>query len=813
MLTVEEVSDLYHRDNDAFTNASLIAASVQPDILDGLGTSTRRARKLPGIEDGEDIGAVFVERVREAFDREFDGLEGDERALWSSRLQEEIDIIAGNELEDTFLQFGQIVNGVRREAGTPGPATGLRLQSLCAWLLGITAFNPYTVDPHFHPFFDERERANHILDLQVPTGARARSAAVMRSLFDEDGMGYVPAVEHITAARSLKMIAKRLEHRPSEFDEVLGIASRFPGASLQDLVTQNKRIGWLYKRSALLREAISYAAALEGLPYGFVRSRRTLIISPTPIGDFLGRVTNPDTGDLFIQSTRDSFPIGSISRVDMSTLSALAVCERLGVGHPGGVSWEGAIGHDDIYRRIAKGDLDGVYLLEADLMQRLAGEFGISSFDDLVSFLALIRYRRGGSSLAERVSAYRDEKESKASLAPAVADVVASTGGWALFDDQLRDIVRAATGLDPLNAAQMVRRFARQRPGELATLRNEFMMFAVEYGTQMDTARAAFTRVLRSAGATVPRQQIIGEAMIVGAMLYLSKRHPVKYFAALVNVHQGNESKREAYLGRLRGAARMLPVDIARSGLEYSVEHTGVRPPLWSIAGIGEETARKIVEWRWTNKLSGPREFDCLVADTGITYKVIEALVGAGALKPIGISAFSEVRRRRQEAGRVDRAPRHAPNQLAFDLDSAAASRDSHTAAPTPAGGFAQNVGNKRGDYHVLTSLTEFHPHPVSSRLELAGRISDLRSFATSSNEPIEFFMLHDSDGSVPIYVSWERVDRPGEPLADGDHVSVRGTVRIREGRRVCDADEIVRIEGGINSGEATPDQSAEGDP
>jgi DNA polymerase III alpha subunit len=422
-------------------------------------------------------------------------------------------------------------------------------------------------------------------------------------------------------------------------------------------------------------------------------------------------------------------------------------------------------------------------------------------------------------SLAERVAAFGGDKRSRDANSggdAAIAKVLAPTLGWALFDDQLRDVVRAVTGLDPLNAAQMVHRFARQRPGELATLRNEFMMFAVEYGTPMETARSAFTRVLHAAGATVPRQLIIAEAMIVGAMLYLSKRRPVEYFTALVNVHQGSESRRETYLKRLSGAARILPVDITHSSLEYAVEHTGVRPPLSAVDGVGEDTARKIVAWRRVNKLGNPQEFDCLVRDCGITYKIVEALVGAGALEPVGIPAHTEVRRRRKKAPNLDSARGHASKQLAFDLGTSGSGAGESTsqdpATPSPTSVSAQNVGNKRGDYHVLTSLTEFPPHPVSSRIELAGGISGLRHFETSSNKPIAFFMLHDSDASVPVYVSWERVDRPGEPLVDGDRVSVRGTVRIRDGRRVCEADEIVRVEGGMNNGKTAPDESAEGD-
>lgn len=823
MLSREEMSPLFDRDEEAFTNASLIASLVQPDILATLGTSDRTIKTLPNLGDGEDARRVFAARVEAAFACEFEGLEGDELAWWRARLDEELEIIRGAELEDTFLQFQEIATRVRAAVGTVGPGSGLRLQSLCAWLLGVTGFNPYRVDEHFRPSFDERDRANHLLDLQVPAGTHDAAADALRGLFDPEGVGYVPSVEHITAARALKMVAPRLEHEPAEFDEVMRIATASPGASLQDLVTQNRRIGFLYKRSALLRAAISQAAAIEGLPFGFVRSRRTMIVSPTPIQDFLGETTHAESGDRFVQSTRDAFPIGSITRVDISTLSALSVCERLGVGARGGaeLAWEGAMERRDIYRSVERGEVDGVYLLETDLVQRLAKSFGIASFDDLLCFLALMRYRRGGLTLADRVKAYRDPERGRGEVPEAIRHLVESTNGWVLFHDQLRDIVGAVTGLDPDNAARMARRFARQRPGELAALRREFMLFAVERGTPMEVAQSSFTRILHAAGATVSRQRIIAEALVVSMMLYLNKLQSVRYLAALANVYQRSESKREAYLARLRERTRILAPDINRSGLEYAAENTGVRPPLWSIAGVGMETARKIAAARGGGKIRNRREFDCLIRDNGITYKIVEALVGAGALESVGIPADEKVEPSEFERQQEDTPRGHATGQLEFELEttgsyatdpSTPAEPGSPDSASIPATVYSHNAGNKRVAYHVLPALAEFHPHAIASRIELAGRISDLRLFTTSSGETVALFNLYDETASVPVYVPWERVERSGEPPVDGDRVSVRGYIRMREGRRVCEAVEIVADEGGIDDGQTTPDESAEGD-
>jgi hypothetical protein len=184
----------------------------------------------------------------------------------------------------------------------------------------------------------------------------------------------------------------------------------------------------------------------------------------------------------------------------------------------------------------------------------------------------------------------------------------------------------------------------------------------------MDVATHTFARILHSAGATVSRQQIIADALIVCAMLYLAMRHPIAYFVELANVHRGNESRRDAYLRRALETVPLLGVDINRSGLDYTVEDTGVRPPLWTVKGVGEESARRIVRARGTQKIRNSREFDCLIDDSGITYKIVEALVGAGALESVGIPADAEVPRREVKTPRSGSPRGHATNQLQFEL-------------------------------------------------------------------------------------------------------------------------------------------------
>ena len=120
--------------------------------------------------------------------------------------------------------------------------------------------------------------------------------------------------------------------------------------------------------------------------------------------------------------------------------------------------------------------------------------------------------------------------------------------------------------------------------------------------------------------------------------------------------------------------------------------------------------------------------------------------------------------------------------------------------------------GNIRSAFRVLANIAEFYPHPVATRVELVGHVRDLQTFNTSSGDETRFFVLFDTSASVPVFAPIEGLGRPGEPTADGDRVLVRGIVRIRDRKKVCDAVEVLAEGGATSDGETTSDEPAGGD-
>jgi DNA polymerase-3 subunit alpha len=797
MMTASEMSEAFDEMPEAYTNAALIGSLVQPDLFDALEGDREAPASVEMFDSALEDRVALRARVEAAFARAAPAMGEDEREAARRRIEAELGLITVTGIESAFVHFEEVVRRLRAAGTRLGPATGLTLQSLCAFLLRITSFDPYAVDRRFEPAFDETTRARHVLDLQIAPEDRPGVLAVINRAFEGSSVGYVPSVEHITAARAIRIVARRLGVPAADYEAAVHAAARHQGASLRDLSEQDRTIGALYRKSAAFRELVAHAASIEGLPYGFARTKRTVIVSPKPLRNFFGYTVSPDTGDHFVQATRDSFPLGAVRRIDVATLNLL------GLFSAQDEVWEAR--NDSVYEQVAAEDLDGVHLLEG-APGRLASTFGIRSFDDLVHFVTLLRDRGSGLSLPARLAAFREPPHPAAADAR-VGEVLAATQGWLLFTDQLRDVVAALTGLSRADAVRLIARLSDSSPGSLASLRREFFALTVEQSVSLEDATLWFTRIVRESKHVLDRQRVIADCLLVHRCLALKRADRLEFMARLME-HAGDE-KRERYRGALEREGKYLPPRVGKSGRGHRVEGTGVRAPLWEVPGVTRETADRIIRMDPPTKYE---EFSCAAREVGISLEQIDALERAGAIDSPG--AGRSDRRADARVAQADRGaiqPNISRSTGGGEPPSAAAAASPQMYSPailTP----IDIDGNTRGGFRVLPSLLEFYPHPNATPVELAGRIRNLQLFKSSSGQKVGFFELFDSSGSVRVFVPWERVVQGGEPLSDGNRVVVRGKVRQREGRKVCDALEIVVTEGGNSNGETSPDNPPEGD-
>ncbi len=363
------------------------------------------------------------------------------------------------------------------------------------------------------------------------------------------------------------------------------------------------------------------------------------------------------------------------------------------------------------------------------------------------------------------------------------------------------------TGLADDAADQLAQRFEDHTPGNLATLRRDFLALTVESGVPFEAATEWFGRLLRHAVSALDRQRIIADALIVRACLVLKARSRGEFFARILDGRIDTD-KRMRYQDLLESEGGWLPPSVRESGRRHRVVGNRVRAPLWIVAGVTRDASDAIMRMQASERAGSVEEFRLAASKMGVNFETVDALIRAGAF---GIAAEVSMTGSGPLGPIVVSTAASEQMNMTF-ADTVAA--ESSPSDPSPARGPSpKKDGNSRHGYRVVPSLSEFYPHPSATPVELAGRIRNLRDFKTSSGKTVGFFELFDSSGSVRVFVPWERVARLGEPLSDGCRVIVSGKVRLRDGRKVCDALEIVLTEGGNGHGETSPDDPSKGDP
>jgi len=819
MRSLHELSRYREVYGKAYDATLLIDEMVPGDLLDEF----TRADETGLVDRSEEAAKILRDKLLRRFNLYFHNVERIERRRMKKILEDEMDLIEASGLSYTFLLFHDIISALRQERVRKGPATGLSVQSLCAFLLNITAFNPYGYGD-FKPVFNGSGPENRIFEIQIASEDREVAVAALRHVCERQHMAYVPGVERLTPLRALKAVAARHSIEEGELEIIIKKAMERQGVSLKKLCSENEPLGSLFKKSANARSLITKASMLEGLPTGFIKAKRSLILSPRPVRDFLGVFMDRKGGDLFVQATRDSFPVGAIYRIDLTPLSSLSVCLRtereLRKQRRRVYDWDELPREDaEVWKDIQRGETMGVYLMERSNVKKQCAVFGPSSIEDLTDFLALMRLRVDDKNFAEKVEEYKAHNLNDCDYKPELMAILGRMRGMILYEEQLRDILAVLTGVDAGEANDMLRRFREEDPGVLSTLRREFMRRSANHDVPMNEANRWFEKIRFYVGRTVGHQRTLADALLVFKMSHLKRHHPSIYFLALLNTYWDNDAKLRSYLAYLHDLDLLLPVDINRSELYFTLEGEKIRLGLQMVEGVSYAALLHVLNARAKKKsFKSLEDFIRKTKGRGIGLETIGRLIVLGAFDFTGISRTNMINALPEL---YENPAGEAGSRLKDQLELPFKATPSH---PRTGGDLMELLineklgtggkGEGREEYVVLSALEEFYSQRTGSLIEIAGQVSNVQRFKTKSGRLVGFFVLFDFSAFVHVFIPWARFSQVDAELEEGKKVVVRGRVNVRDEKRICEALDIRSFgEGAAGDGEKGPDEPAERNP
>jgi DNA polymerase-3 subunit alpha len=301
---------------------------------------------------------------------------------------------------------------------------------------------------------------------------------------------------------------------------------------------------------------------------------------------------------------------------------------------------------------------------------------------------------------------------------------------------------------------------------------------------------------------------------------YLKANYPWHFMAALLTIEAANTDKLAMYLGECRElGVPILPPDINRSQLAFTVETEGVRFGLCAVKNVGEGAILSMLAVR--NERGGIDSLYTLCEEVDqrlVNKRPLESLVKAGAFDSLAdgpvpsrrARLFAAIDRAIEHGGRHQRDRDKGQHQLFAGGDDESAAGAAIPLPDVTPWTEAQQLAFEKESLGLYMSghpldrfaeeLTLFGARRVadltSSEADLwaGGIVSGLRALKTKKGDRMAVFMLDDIAGNIEVVVFPETFAKHGSLIEPDAMLLVRGKLEKDEESARIVATELLPI-------------------
>ncbi|NDY41899.1 DNA polymerase III subunit alpha [Dissulfurirhabdus thermomarina] len=769
------------------------------------------------LAEGETYEAKFEAMARAGLEERLAelGIEGEAQAPYRERLEEEIAVIKEKGFPSYFLIVADFINWAKSKGIPVGPGRGSAAGSLVAYSMRITDIDPVRYGLFFERFLNV-ERAS-LPDIDVDFCMRRRDEVlryVAEKYGGEDFVAQIITFGQMKARAVIRDVGRAMGLAYPEVDRIAKLVPEQLGVTLERALQMEPRLAKLAEDDPKVAELLTVARALEGLPRHSSTHAAGVVISDRPMHEYLP-LTKGQAGETVTQFDMKCVEKTGLIKFDflgLKTLTVIDVALRLIRDHYGEEIDIGRIPLDDpaTYELLSSGDTTGVFQLESSGMKDLLRRMRPSSFTDMIALVALYRPGPLESGMVDQFVKAKHGEMEVTYLLPELEPILQETYGVIVYQEQVMKIAQVLAGYS-LGEGDLLRRaMGKKIPAEMAAQRDRFLTGARERGIPEDKARTIFDLMEKFAGYGFNKSHSAAYALIAYQTAWLKTHYLLPFLASLLTNELGNTDGVVKFIGEAKAqGVRVLPPDINRSDLDFTIEDDAIRFGLTAVKNVGAGAIEAILEARREGPFASFEDFCCRVDLRKVNKRVIESLIKCGAFDALGHrrSQLMEALDQALELGQSRQAERLSGQMSLFDAMAAGA------AAPEPARllilpdvpewpdlerlraekealGFYIS-GHPLDPYAAdLDRLTTAHTEnvaklPDGTPVSLAGVIRSRKEITTKKGDRMAFIVLEDLRGSIEVVCFPEVYVRAAELLEGDRPVWVQGTYKKEDDRGV----------------------------
>jgi DNA polymerase III subunit alpha len=808
--TADEMAAVFKDFPEALANTLRIAERCQVDLS---GT----VNHLPNFEvpAGFGLDDYFEHVVRQGFADRLPRLQElagrgvlkhtiDE---YERRLTYEIEMIKQMKYPGYFLIVWDFIRYAREQGIPVGPGRGSAAGSFVAYCLRITDVDPIEYDLIFERFLNPERVSLPDIDIDFCERRRGEVIEYVTRKYGRENVAQIITFGTMKARAVVRDVARVMDIPYADADRVAKAVPPALDMTLAKALEESPPLKEMQAKDERVRELLAVAQRLEGMTRHASVHAAGVVIAPRPLTEFIP-LYKSQKDEIVTQWAMKEVERVGLLKMDFLGLSTLTlISDALAeIRRTEGIELDiDAIPLNDekTYKLFGDGQTYGVFQFESSGMRELLRKAKPERLDDLIALNAL--YRPGplkSGMVDDFISRKQGKTEVKYEL-PQLAPILSDTYGVIAYQEQVMRIAAVLAGFSMGQSDVLRKAMGKKDPKVMAKQREAFMEGARKAGVNEKKAQKIFDLMEFFAGYGFNKSHSTTYAWIAYQTAYLKANYPWHFMAALLTIEAANTDKLAMYLGECRElGVPILPPDVNRSELAFTVEKEGVRFGLCAVKNVGEGAILSILQARRELGRIDSLHALCEHIDLRLVNKrVLESLAKAGALDSLACEAHRTVPARRaclfaavdkvlEHGGRHQRDRDKGQTQLfggGDDGDGTAAVRLPEVPPWTEA---QQLAGEKEalGLYmsgHPLerfaAELKQFGARRVGelttseADLWVGGIVSGLRPLKTKKGDRMCVFMLDDIAGSLEVVVFPETFGKFGSLVEADAMLLVRG--------------------------------------
>lgn len=591
----------------------------------------------------------------------------------TDRLEYELGVVRDMGFPGYFLIVSELA-GWARSRGIPlGPGRGSAAGSLVSWAIGITDVNPLRYGLSFERFLNPARKQMPDIDMDVCYERRAEVIAHIVEKYGQNRVCQIVSFNRMKNRAAVRDVARVMGMPYETGDRLSKLLSTAPeqDAPLEAVARQVPELQQEIEADPAVAKLFRYCDELSGVARHMGVHAAGVVITPGDLTDFVPLCFSREKGLTTQYEMKSAEKIG-LMKLDVLGLRTVTVLhhaqEMIRRSSPGFDIEKVPLDDTETLKLLNRVETTGVFQLESPGMRDALRKIGVDRFDDVTAAVAI--FRPGSMHM---IDAYAENKKRASDgrpvkdTIPELQEILGETHGVIVYQEQVMDIANRFAGMSMAEADSLRRAISKKNAEEMASFGEAFISGARSRGISERKAREIFDHIRRFGEYGFNKSHSVCYAIIAYWTAYLKAHHPAEFMAATLSSEISSTERLAALVseaGRMGIVIR--PPSVNDSLVAFDVDREGrIVYALKAIKNVGESPAAEIVSARREGGLFKGIHDLAERVENGLNKKVIESLIGAGALDCLPgtrsallasvdkVLAYASASRKHREAGQM----------------------------------------------------------------------------------------------------------------------------------------------------------------